>query len=354
MNFVSPQSITLGIFLFAIGACVGWWLRRYFFNKLERQALQQSQLPSAEMAGIEQEMSAANIQNIDHGKNSAAKDAAIARWEQRYKVVRMEIEERINIMDEVESDNIELDSALCKSIVEQERLQMLLHQRDENLEVMNADRMVQEPRMLAIKEEIELANERIRELESLLQQKHSMSPPVVAPGDISLTQSLELDHQRQLELLNRELVGKDRMLDQLRQELRVKDSQLDELHLELTCLSTLASDDAQTREAPNSASDDGSVNDEDVLVQAPANLFSVAPRQVDKLQQIQGIGGKLERVLNNLGIYQFRQIAEFTAADLLWLDQRLGSFRGRMIRDNWVAQAELLALDEIDEELGLH
>ncbi|MGI9293966.1 MAG: hypothetical protein ACR2PS_08275 [Pseudomonadales bacterium] len=353
MNFLSPQSITLGAFLFIIGACAGWWLRRYFFKALERQTLQQNQSPAAEVVELEQRLSTATIQNTDYEDQSAAKDAEIAKWEQRYKVARKEIEERINIMDEVESDNIELDSALCKSIVEQERLQMLLHQRDESLEVMNSDRMVQEPRMLAIKEEVEHANERIQELESLLRQKNSGSPSLDETSDVSSTSPQQLRHERQLELLNRELVGKDRMLDQLRQELRVKDSQLDELQLELSCLSTLTREDsAPTQDALNNAS--AMVNDDEVLVQAPANLFSVAPRRVDKLQQIQGIGAKLERVLNNLGIYQFRQIAEFTAADLLWLDQQLGSFKGRMVRDNWVAQAESLALDKTDEELGIH
>ncbi len=355
MNLLSPQSVTLGIFLFAIGGCIGWWLCRYVFYTRARQA--QRQQPLVESLDLEQEPGspAANNKNTDDKSKSAIQDIAIAKWEQRYKVARMEIEERINIMDEVESDNIELDGALCKSIVEQERLQMLLHRRDESLEVMDADRAVQERRMLAIKEEVDLANKRIQELESALRQTTGVSPSLDGPGDIPLTRSLELDHQRQLELVNRELAGKDRMLEQLRQELRVKDSQLDELQLELTCLSTLASrGDVIAGEERNSVRASATDNDEEVPAQAPANLFSVAPRQVDRLQQINGIGAKLERVLNDLGIYQFRQIAEFTAADILWLDQQLGSFRGRMIRDNWVAQAELLAPDKIDEEVGVH
>ncbi|MGI9289596.1 MAG: hypothetical protein ACR2P1_29795 [Pseudomonadales bacterium] len=354
MGLLSLQSVILGSFLCITGGCFGWWLGRYFLRVRERQARQQRQLPAAGLVKSERELSTANIEKADYENQTATKDAEIAKWEQRYKVARKEIEERINIMDEVESDNIELDSALCKSIVEQERLQMLLYQRDESLEVMNADRMAQESRMLAIKEEIDHANERIHELDSVVLQKTRAPSSIDDASDVSLPESQQLAHEQQLELLNRELVGKNRMLDQLRQELRIKDSQLDELQLELTCLSTLASDDSKLTKDALDGAPNVVIDDDAVLVQAPTNLLSVAPRQVDKLQQILGIGAKLEHVLNDLGIYQFRQIAEFTAADLVWLDQQLGSFKGRMTRDNWVAQAEVLALDKIDEELGIH
>ncbi len=204
--------------------------------------------------------------------------------------------------------------------------------------------------MIAIKEELDLANLRIQELQSVLQPEAGVPASSNAERNSMLTAPQQLEHGEQLELLNRELVGKDRMLEQLRQELRGKDSQLDELQLELTCLSTLAKADGVARqEAPNGVAGGIVIDDDSVLVQAPANLFSVAPRQVDKLRQIQGIGAKLEHTLNELGIYQFRQIAEFTATDLLWLDQQLGAFKGRISRDNWVGQAEALSLEQVDQ-----
>jgi len=59
----------------------------------------------------------------------------------------------------------------------------------------------------------------------------------------------------------------------------------------------------------------------------------------DDLQRIKGIGDKLERVLNGLGIYYFRQIASFSATDIAWIDSKL-KFKGRVIRDRWVPQAD--------------
>lgn len=61
----------------------------------------------------------------------------------------------------------------------------------------------------------------------------------------------------------------------------------------------------------------------------------------DDLKEIRGIAHKLEALLNSLGIFHFRQIASLEARDIAWLDKRL-KFRGRLIRDRWVAQAAML------------
>lgn len=74
----------------------------------------------------------------------------------------------------------------------------------------------------------------------------------------------------------------------------------------------------------------------------PGNLLSKAPAKVDDLKKIKGVGEKLEMVLNDLGIYQYKQIAAFDVEDYAWLDGRLGAFKGRGVRDDWSAQAKAL------------
>jgi NADH-quinone oxidoreductase subunit E len=69
-----------------------------------------------------------------------------------------------------------------------------------------------------------------------------------------------------------------------------------------------------------------------------------APRGIgDDLQLIRGVGPKLEAVLHGLGIFHYDQIAGFTEKNLEWVDQNLGTFKGRPIRDKWVEQAAKLA-----------
>jgi NADH-quinone oxidoreductase subunit E len=68
----------------------------------------------------------------------------------------------------------------------------------------------------------------------------------------------------------------------------------------------------------------------------------------DDLKQISGIGSKLERTLNGLGVYHFHQIAQFTASNVAWVDDHL-RFKGRIQREGWVEQALELAAGRATE-----
>jgi NADH-quinone oxidoreductase subunit E len=63
----------------------------------------------------------------------------------------------------------------------------------------------------------------------------------------------------------------------------------------------------------------------------------------DDLKEISGIGIKLEKVLNDLGIYHFEQIASWGEKELNWIDNHLVAFKGRARREKWVEQAKVLA-----------
>lgn len=70
-----------------------------------------------------------------------------------------------------------------------------------------------------------------------------------------------------------------------------------------------------------------------------------APRKAgaDDLKMIKGVGPKLETMLNELGFYHFDQIAGWSAAEVVWVNDNLTGFKGRASRDNWVEQARKLA-----------
>ena len=63
----------------------------------------------------------------------------------------------------------------------------------------------------------------------------------------------------------------------------------------------------------------------------------------DDLLQLKGVGPKLNALLNSLGVHRFDQIAAWGGSEIALVDGHLGSFRGRIVRDNWVEQAGLLA-----------
>ncbi|SER54926.1 Predicted 5' DNA nuclease, flap endonuclease-1-like, helix-3-turn-helix (H3TH) domain [Tranquillimonas rosea] len=70
-----------------------------------------------------------------------------------------------------------------------------------------------------------------------------------------------------------------------------------------------------------------------------------APREggADDLKEIKGVGPKLEEMLHGMGLYHFDQIAAWGPAEVAWVDQNLEGFKGRVSRDDWVAQAKVLA-----------
>jgi predicted flap endonuclease-1-like 5' DNA nuclease len=86
------------------------------------------------------------------------------------------------------------------------------------------------------------------------------------------------------------------------------------------------------------------------LIDAPPAAAIVAPvvadapavAQGDDLTRIKGLGPKLSRLLADLGVTHFAQIAAWTEADIAAIDAQLGAFAGRPTRDAWVEQAQLL------------
>lgn len=60
---------------------------------------------------------------------------------------------------------------------------------------------------------------------------------------------------------------------------------------------------------------------------------------VDKLTDIDGVGPVIEKKLIAAGVTSFKQIAEWTEADIAKFDEEL-SFKGRIEREEWVKQAK--------------
>ena len=94
------------------------------------------------------------------------------------------------------------------------------------------------------------------------------------------------------------------------------------------------------REDTPDADDDGHVEH---VGEQPAKLSGPRDGGPDNLKEIKGVGPKLENTLHDLGIYHFDQIANWSAAEVAWMDGNLKGFRGRVSRDGWIEQAKILA-----------
>jgi predicted flap endonuclease-1-like 5' DNA nuclease len=74
------------------------------------------------------------------------------------------------------------------------------------------------------------------------------------------------------------------------------------------------------------------------------NLLSRAAYGIpDDLKKIKGVAGVMEKMMHDIGVYYFWQIAEWSAKDVDHADAQLTAFHGRIARDEWVTQAVTFA-----------
>jgi predicted flap endonuclease-1-like 5' DNA nuclease len=90
--------------------------------------------------------------------------------------------------------------------------------------------------------------------------------------------------------------------------------------------------------APSARADEGTLHPGS----KPAGIAVPAASEADDLKLIKGIGPKNEKACHALGIYQFRQIADWTLDEAIWVGHHM-AFPGRIEREHWIAQARLLA-----------
>lgn len=100
---------------------------------------------------------------------------------------------------------------------------------------------------------------------------------------------------------------------------------------------------AKKAAAPKQAAETATADD--VAGVKPANLLTEArDGGPDDLKRISGVGQKLEGVLHSNGVFHFDQIMAWGPAEIAYMDDQL-SFKGRIERDNWIAQATEFAAE---------
>lgn len=82
--------------------------------------------------------------------------------------------------------------------------------------------------------------------------------------------------------------------------------------------------------------------------EGPERLSAPRKGKADDLKEIEGIGPALEKLCNELGFYHFDQIANWSAADVDWVDANMKTFKGRVVRDKWIAQCKIIITEGLD------
>lgn len=104
---------------------------------------------------------------------------------------------------------------------------------------------------------------------------------------------------------------------------------------------------AQAAPAPKKAADEDAPQPD--AADKPAQLEAARDGAPDDLKQIKGVGPKLEKLLHSMGFFHFDQVASWSEKEVSWVDANLEGFKGRVSRDEWVAQARDLAAAKATE-----
>lgn len=80
----------------------------------------------------------------------------------------------------------------------------------------------------------------------------------------------------------------------------------------------------------------------------PDRLSAPRKGKADDLKEIEGIGPALEKLCNSLGFYHFDQIAGWSDADVAWVDANMKTFKGRIVRDKWIAQSKIIITEGLE------
>jgi predicted flap endonuclease-1-like 5' DNA nuclease len=80
----------------------------------------------------------------------------------------------------------------------------------------------------------------------------------------------------------------------------------------------------------------------------PERLKAPRKGKADDLKEIEGIGPAMEKLVNSLGFYHFEQIANWSDDDVAVVDAEMKTFKGRITRDKWVAQAKIIVTEGLE------
>ncbi len=205
-------------------------------------------------------------------------------------------------------------------------------------------------------DELETTTGRTGELERDLEAARAKAADLEArTGEIDALRAGLLERDARISELETEVEAAAPAAEQI-EELGVALDHKDALITELEQrLSAGGAGDAAARiaelEAELSAARLGEISQEAAAAQVQQR-FAISDRiPSDDLTAIKGIGPKLERMLNEMGVRTFRQIARWDPDDIAMVSAALAAFPGRIVRDDWVGGARTEHLEAYGERL---
>ena len=319
----SVTEVVLYTVMVAIGVLVGLYLHHAFFHKKLQRDLEDNRRHAdaavTEVARLKKQLAIAK-------RSAKPPPPAIDKDERQRLSMRVE---------ELEHERAELDARQRSS---QQQLQRLLA-NNKSLQA-EIDKLSKPPK--AAKENTAAAPiSQVDDNAGALRSARRQIKRLTTELDNRNTEAHE--HQQRIQQLVAMLDKRDAEVDTLVDRLTRVSSQLEiarEQHRHCDATITRLST-APAAPSPASSTQRATVASSN----APPTWVLPAPQHgtADDLKKVHGIGPVLESLLNNMGVFHFWQIAQFSSSDEQYVANQIKTFPNRIRRDDWIGQSVQLA-----------
>lgn len=328
--------IALLVIATIIGAVAGWVLRS---NRSEQEK-------AAVSAGWQEQIDARRKEHdrlLDQNKSLMEQvsqyQASNMDAENRAKELSAALQEAFERRDELQREIRDVRSNLEVSLSKRDRLQSdmanrggeddLLRQKDERIAKLSRDLENWQSRVPPLVERFRARNEEATLLEAELAQANERISELENKHAAGPTEQTRIEPVRHPEELTDGLDASNDPDEEGLEEFVASNS--DNLGDEPEAEHELEPEDQVEAEA---------VFDVEVTPEAEDSPEAADGR--DDLQRIKGVGPAIEKTLNELGIFSFRQIADMSEYDIDRVARKLKGFHSRIYREDWIGQAREL------------
>ena len=342
----SATDIVLLAALAAIGAIAGWILRARqaehekaavsasWQEQIEAQRKESQRLIDQNKSLMEQ-VSQFQAQHTDATNRARELSLAVQEAFTRRDELQREIKDVRSSLETVLSER----NQLASDIQAHESDAGVMRRKDETIEKLSRELENWQRRLPPLIERYRLRNEAAGEAEAELEAARAriLELEEALPGDGQIQTRIEAVHDTE-DLTD----GLDASNDAER------GTEINEGFAEDNGKGLRDYEEADVKELDDEEPDDEDLGDgkpsaeDSVVLAVAAELESGPQEQRDDLKMIKGVGPAIEKTLNEMGIFNFQQIADLSEYDIDRVARRLKGFHSRIHREDWIGQARML------------
>ncbi len=318
----------------AVGAVAGWVLRG---NRAEQEKTAVSAGWQEQIEAQRKEADRLLEQNKSLMEQVSQYQASNMDAKNRAKELSVALQETLKRRDELQREIKDIRSNLEVAVTQRNQLQSdvaardadqeLLRQKDARIEKLSLELENWQIRLPPLVERFRVRNEEAEQLEADLAAAQERIH-VLEAEQANATET-RIEPVRDPEELTDGLDASNDPADDYVDEFVVDDEPETEAEPEPEAQTEAQTDDGAVPEYADAAHHESSREHDGV-------------DRRDDLKMIKGVGPAIEKTLNELGIFSYRQIADMSEYDIDRVARKLKGFHSRIYREDWIGQARAL------------